>query len=155
MAIHLTEPRSEDDWREARRLIEEYAASLDLDLSFQDIGREIEQLATGYAPPTGAFLFAEEGGSYVGCVGLRCFSEGVGEVKRLYIAPAARGRGVGRLLAVGIVAAGKRLGYARLLLDTLPSMTEALTLYRSLGFAPTSAYRFNPVAGAEFLELQL
>ena len=69
--------------------------------------------------------------------------------------PAARGRGVGGLLAQGIVAAAKQLGYTRLLLDTLPSMKEAQSLYVSLGFKPTAAYRFNPVRGTAFLELEL
>jgi putative acetyltransferase len=153
--IRLVQPRSEADWRQARRLVEEYAASLNLDLSFQDFGHEIEHLAGEYGAPAGAFLLAEENGAFFGCVGLRQFADGVGEIKRLYVSPAARVRGVGRLLAEGIVAAAKRLGYARLLLDTLPSMTEAQSLYRSLGFKPTAPYRFNPVPGAAYLELVL
>ncbi len=155
MVIHLVQPRSDDEWRNARHLIEEYAASLDLDLSFQNLEYELEHLPGEYGPPAGAFLLAEESGSCLGCVGLRRFSDGIGEVKRLYTIPAARGRGLGRLLAEGIVAAGRRLGYRRLLLDTLPSMKEAQTLYVSLGFKPAAAYRFNPVAGAAFLELEL
>lgn len=155
MAIHLVQPNSEDQWRNARRLIEEYAASLNLDLSFQNLAYELEHLVSEYGPPAGAFFLAEENGSYLGCVGLRHFSDGIGEIKRLYTIPAARGRGLGRLLASRIVAAGKLLGYRRLLLDTLPSMKEAQSLYVSLGFKPTAAYRFNPVAGTAFLELEL
>ena len=155
MAIHLLQPRSDDEWGAARQLIEEYAASLDLDLSFQNLAYELEHLAGEYGPPAGAFLLAEENGSYLGCVGLRRFSDGVGEIKRLYAVPAARGRGLGRLLAERIVAAGRLLGYRRLLLDTLPSMNEARSLYVSLGFKPTAAYRYNPVAGTAFLELEL
>ncbi len=155
MAIHLVQPRSGDEWRAARHLIEEYAASLNLDLSFQNIAYELEHLASEYGPPAGAFFLAEENGSFFGCVGLRQFSEGVGEIKRLYTIPAARGCGLGRLLAERIVAAGRVLGYRRLLLDTLPTMKEARSLYLSLGFKPTAAYRFNPVAGTAFLELEL
>jgi len=155
VTTRLARPQSEEDWRRARQLIEEYAASLNLDLSFQNFAHELEHLASEYAPPTGAFFLAEEKGSCVGCVGLRRFSDGIGEIKRLYIIPAARGRGVGRLLAEGIVAAGKKLGYSRLLLDTLPSMREAQSLYGSLGFKPTAAYRFNPIPGTAFLELVL
>jgi GNAT superfamily N-acetyltransferase len=163
----LVQPQSTADWREARRLIEAYATSLDVDLSFQDFDHELHHLTSEYAPPTGAFLLAEECGreawiaseaapaKYVGCVGLRHFAEGVGEIKRLYIVPAARGLGVGRLLADGIAAAARRLGYARLVLDTLPSMSEARALYASLGFTPIAAYRFNPVPGTAFLELEL
>ena len=152
--IRLAQPKSEEGWRQARQLIEEYAASLNLDLSFQNFAHELEQLTSEYAPPTGAFLLAEETGVYVGCVGVRQFSDRSGEIKRLYVIPAARGRGVGRLLAKGIVAAAKQLGYNRLLLDTLPSMKEAQSLYVSLCFKPTAAYRFNPVPGTAFLELE-
>jgi GNAT superfamily N-acetyltransferase len=154
----LLQPRSQQDWAHARELLEQYAASLNLDLSFQNFAHELEQLDREYAPPSGAFLLAEDLGEnpgYVGCVGLRRFSAGVGEIKRLYTIPAARGRGIGRQLAEGIIAAAKELAYARLLLDTLPGMGAAQSLYASLGFKPTAAYRFNPVAGTAFLELML
>lgn len=152
MTIRLAQPQSEKDWRQARQLIEEYAASLDLDLSFQNYADELEHFTSEYAPPTGAFLLAEEKGVYVG---VRQFSDGIAEIKRLYVIPAARGRGIGRLLAEGIVAVAKQLRYTRLLLDTLPSMKEAQSLYVSLGFKPTAAYRLNPVPGTAFLELEL
>jgi GNAT superfamily N-acetyltransferase len=155
VTICLVQPKSEDDWRQARRLIEQYAASLDVDLSFQNFANELQHLEEKYAPPAGAILLAEEGGIYFGCVGLRYFAEGVGEIKRLYATPAARGRRVGRLLAEGIVDMARRAGYVRLLLDTLPSMKEAQALYASMGFKPTAAYRFNPVPGTAFLELTL
>lgn len=155
MTIRLVTPKSDEDWRHARRLIEQYAASLDVDLSFQNFEHELENLESDYGAPTGAFLLAEESGTFFGCVGLRQFAEGVGEIKRLYTVPAARGRRVGRLLAEGIVDAARQLKYTRLLLDTLPFMQEAQRLYASMGFKPTAAYRFNPVPGTVFLELAL
>ncbi len=155
MAIRLTQPRSEDQWRLARGLIEEYAASLNVDLCFQDLDHELANLPDEYGPPGGAFLLAEENGACLGCIGLRRIFDGIGEVKRLYVKPAARGRGAGRLLAEGIVAAARRLGYARLRLDTLPDMQEAQALYATLGFEAIAAYRFNPVPGTAFLELSL
>jgi len=155
VTIRLVQPNSDDSWRQARQLIEEYAASLSIDLSFQNFTHELAHLTSEYAAPTGAFLLAEEDGIHFGCVGLRQFSDGVGEIKRLYVISTARGRGVGRLLAKGIVAAAKQLGYTRLLLDTLYSMQEAQSLYGSLGFKPIAAYRFNPVPGTVFLELEL
>ena len=155
MTIRLNAPQSKEDWREAKRLIEEYAASLNVDLCFQNIDHELAHLAEEYGPPAGAFLLAAENGVNLGCVGLRRISDGVGEMKRLYAVPAARGRGVGRLLAEGIVEAARKLGYAALVLDTLPSMKEAQRLYASLGFKPTSAYRFNPIEGTAYLELKL
>jgi GNAT superfamily N-acetyltransferase len=155
VAICLNPPQSPEDWRRARSLIEEYAASLNVDLSFQNLEHELDNLSSDYAPPAGAFLLAQEDLSYLGCVGLRQHVDGVGEIKRLYITPPARGKRVGRLLAEGIVAVARRLKYRQLLLDTLPFMKEAQSLYASLGFKPTAAYRFNPVPGTVFLELTL
>ena len=151
--LRLTSPQSQDDWLSARRLIEEYAASLDLDLSFQNIAHELDHLAIEYAPPTGAFLLAQDDGVLLGCVGVRRFADGAGEIKRLYVAPAARGRGAGKLLTQAIIEAAKSLGYSRLLLDTLPSMKGAIALYVSLGFREVAAYRFNPEPDAKFFEL--
>lgn len=139
----------------ARRLIEAYAAALHLDLSFQNFDDEISNLAREYGPPDGALLLAEREGAMIGGVGLRKFCGGVCEMKRLYVVPEGRGSGAGRALAQGIIAEGQRLGYARMLLDTLPFMSEAQALYVSLGFTPIPAYRHNPVAGATFLELRL
>jgi GNAT superfamily N-acetyltransferase len=153
--VVLVQPQSEADWSDARTLVQEYADTLGVDLSFQDFANELRQLSAEYAPPLGAFFLATEGAERLGCVGLRQFSEGVAEIKRLYIRPAARGRGLGRTLAQAAVAAGQRLGYRRLLLDTLPSMREAHALYASLGFKPVEAYRFNPVPGTAFLALEL
>jgi putative acetyltransferase len=153
--IELWQPQSAGQWLQARRLVEEYAASLNLDLGFQDIAHELEHLAGAYAPPTGAFLIASQHAELLGCVGLRRHAEGDGEIKRLYVVPAARGRGIGLRLAREVVARAAALGYRRLLLDTLPAMQEAQSLYRALGFTPTSAYRYNPLPGAAYFELPL
>jgi GNAT superfamily N-acetyltransferase len=155
MALRLAPPGSDADWLAARRLIEEYAAGLGVDLCFQGIDQELAHLPEHYGQPAGAFLLAFKGNEAVGCVGLRRHADGVGEMKRLYVAPAGRGLGTGRLLAEGILAAAKRLGYHHVVLDTLPTMKEAQALYASLGFQPTSAYRFNPIAGTAYLELRL
>ena len=154
-AIRIVQPESAEDWRQARKLIEQYAASLDLDLSFQNLQHELENLAIEYAPPAGAFLLAGEKDAYLGCVGLRPLTTDVGEMKRLYAIPAARGQHIGRRLAEAVVEAAKLRGYTRLLLETLPAMKQAQSLYASMGFKPTAAYRFNPVPGAAYLELSL
>ena len=88
-------------------------------------------------------------------MGLRTYDESSGEIKRLYVDPSGRGLGAGRALAKGIIERGRELGYARLVLDTLPSMTQARALYTSLGFTPIPPYRFNPVEGTSFLALTL
>jgi putative acetyltransferase len=155
MSIELIEPQSEEAWGQARILVEEYATSLGVDLSFQNFAHELAHLADEYSPPHGAFLLAVQNGQYLGCVGLRAFSPGIGEIKRLYLAPAARGKGLGRLLVQAIVAAGRQRRYRQLLLDTLPSMNQAHALYASIGFKPTAPYRYNPVPGTAYLELTL
>ncbi len=109
----------------------------------------------GYAPPTGAFLLVEEAGVCAGCVGVRQSSDGIGGINRLYVILATRRYEIWRLIAEGIVAIAMHLGYTRLLLDTLPSMKEAQSVYVALGFKLTSAYRFNPVTETVFLELEL
>lgn len=154
--VSVAQPASDAEWLAARCLIEEYAASLDLDLSFQNIDHELAHLPTEYGPPHGAFLLAKSReGAYTGCVGVRRFSEGAGEIKRFYTRPEVRGRGVGRQLAQHAVLTARALGYQRLLLDTLPTMTAAHALYTALGFIPTAPYRFNPVPGTAYLVLEL
>ena len=155
VTLTLAQPQSAEDWNQARALVEEYAASLQLDLSFQNFAHELEHFSSEYSAPAGAFLLACEQGNYLGCVGVRRFAGEDGEIKRLYVTPAARGRGIGMLLARGIVAEARRLGYARLLLDTLSFMQEAQSLYASLGFRKTAAYRYNPLPGAAYFELSL
>jgi ribosomal protein S18 acetylase RimI-like enzyme len=155
VSASLIRPNSAAEWREARRLVEEYASSLNLDLSFQNFAQELEHFESEYSAPSGAFLLAREKDSFVGCVGLRKLSDTIGEIKRLYVVPTARGLGLGEALVRGIVDEGKQLKYARLVLDTLPSMLAARSLYHALGFKPVAPYRYNPVSGTAFLELQL
>jgi GNAT superfamily N-acetyltransferase len=150
--LQATTPR---EWDEAQRLVREYAASLNVDLSFQNFDHELQHFTTEYAPPTGAFILAEDAGRYVACIAVRQFSAGIGEIKRLYVAPAARGLGLGRMLVERIIVVAREIGYGSLLLDTLPFMKEAQALYLALGFKPTAPYRYNPVAGSAFLRLDL
>jgi ribosomal protein S18 acetylase RimI-like enzyme len=153
--LELAEPVAAADWALARSLIEEYRQALGVDLCFQDIARELAELEHEYAPPAGALLLARLGGRAAGCVALRRLLPGTGELKRLYVVPAARGAGVGRALVARMLARARALGYARLRLDTLGSMHEAQALYRSLGFRPIAPYRFNPLPGTAYFELDL
>ena len=139
------------DVDEARALFREYAASLPFALDFQGFDRELAEFPGDYAPPRGALLLARG----AGCVGLRPLDATTCELKRLYVRPPARGTGLGRRLAEAIIAEGRRLGYQRMRLDTVPGMAAALSLYAELGFREIPPYRTNPNPGAVFLELEL
>lgn len=138
-----------------RQFFRNYAAWLGVDLCFQGFGEEMASLPGAYAAPEGRLYFAMVDGTPAGCVGLRRFSEGICEMKRLYVEPAQRGLGVGRLLVLAAIRAAKELGYRRMILDTLPAMRMAVKLYRELGFTETPAYYPTPIEGTIFLSLDL
>ncbi len=139
----------------ARQLFEEYAASLDISLCFQGFDEELSRLPGAYAPPHGRLLLACRGKESAGCVALRPLEPDTCEMKRLYVRPAYRSSGVGRLLAERVIDEAGTAGYRRMRLDTLPTMGAALHLYRRLGFRQIAPYTANPVKGAVFLELHL
>lgn len=141
-----------DDIAAIAGLFRAYAASLPVDLGYQDFEAELAALPGKYAAPAGALLIARDAaGAPLGCVALRPMADGCCEMKRLYVAPAGRGLGLGRALAEAICAEARRLGYREIRLDTLPTMTEAQGLYARLGFVPTAPYYDTPVAGTRFL----
>ena len=144
--VQRIRPAQPQDLEAVQGFLREYADGLGVDLSFQDFESEL-------ADPLGFYelvLLAKDG-----CVALRRIDEVACEMKRLYVRPAERGSGLGRQLAEAVIAEARARGYSRMLLDTLPEMTAAQVLYRSLGFRETEPYRNNPVPGAAFLELRL
>lgn len=151
----IRDARLPDDLPVVGELFDEYAASLDVDLGFQDFAAERAALPGRYVAPHGGLWLAVDGDAVVGCVALRPLEPGTSEIKRLYLRPSARGTGLGRRLAEAAIARATSAGHARIRLDTLPTMTSAIALYRALGFVEVPAYNDNPVPGALFLERRL
>jgi putative acetyltransferase len=140
----------------ARQLFEEYASWLEISLCFQNFDKELAGLPGDYTLPRGRLLLAIEDEQLAGCVALRPLSDRACEMKRLYVRPAFRGRGLGQKLVATVLDAAREIGYERMLLDTLPGkMDQALAMYRRLGFKEIEAYYDNPVEGVTFMELSL
>ena len=141
---------------QARELFVEYAQSLGMNLCFQNFEQELAGLPGHYAPPDGRLLLAEYEGRLAGCVALHEWENGICEMKRLYLRPSFRGKGLGRVVAEKIIAEAREIGYQRVRLDTIePLMKDAVEMYRKLGFREIAPYRPNPIAGAMYMELQL
>jgi carbonic anhydrase len=141
----------------ARSLFIEYSEGLGLDLCFQNFEKELAELPGGYAPPEGRLLLVILNGEIAGCVALRKINDDrTCEMKRLYVRPKFRGKGIGKASVIKLIEEARALGYARMRLDTLPSqMSEAIKVYRLLGFREIEPYYHNPVEGAMFMELTL
>lgn len=143
------------DLQDVAILFQEYATSLKIDLSFQDFAVELASMPGKYSHPTGFLLLARSPtGQAIGCIGVRSL-EGleISEMKRLYVSPQGRGTGLGRALAQKALDQARQLGYRRIRLDTLRSMTSARSLYEKLGFYEIEPYYHNPLVGTCFLEL--
>lgn len=148
---------SSEDYPLVEGLMREYVDWLPFDVSdFQDIERELSEVATEYGPPKGIAVLAALGDELAGVAGVRHFSPRVAELKRMWVRPTARGRGVGRWLADRAVAEARAKGYRSVRLDTVSDvMAEANQLYESLGFTDVAPYRANPLPAARFMELDL
>jgi putative acetyltransferase len=141
---------------QARGLFQEYAQSLGVNLCFQNFEQELAGLPGHYVPPDGRLLLAEYDGQLAGCVALHKWEDGICEMKRLYLRPSFRGKGLGRVIAEKILAEARSIGYQRMRLDTIePIMKDAAEMYRKLGFREIAPYRPNPIAGTMYMELQL
>jgi ribosomal protein S18 acetylase RimI-like enzyme len=141
---------------QARELFLEYAQSLGFSLCFQNFDKELASLPGGYAPPEGRLLLADQDGQLAGCIALHKLEPGVCEMKRLYLRPRFRGKGLGRALADHIIAEARQIGYQRMRLDTVePVMKDAVAMYRKLGFKEIAPYCPNPMSGVIYMELEL
>ncbi len=151
--LRIVEVCDGEDLERIRELFAEYARDLPFDLSFQNFEEELQSLPGRYAPPSGRMLLARHGDAFIGCVALRQIGEGTCEMKRLFVRPAFRGKGVGRALARAIIEQARRIGYKRMRLDTV--LEPAKSLYRSLGFREIPPYQHVPIEGVVFMELEL
>jgi GNAT superfamily N-acetyltransferase len=139
-----------------RELFADYAAAIGHDhLCFQDFDKEVAELPGYYVPPDGGLWLARIDDRPAGCVALRRLAEDTAELKRVFVRPGFRGHSLGRKLTETALGRAREAGYRRVRLDTMPFMSEAVTLYRSLGFQPCEAYCYNPIPGAMFFELML
>ena len=151
-AFHIAPVRAPADLAAIAQLFATYAASLDVDLGYQDFAAELATLPGKYAPPKGALLLARGADATpLGCVALRALDVArCCEMKRLYVAPEARGLGLGRALIAAVSTEAERIGYREIRLDTLPSMTAAIALYQKAGFVPIAPYYDTPIVGTRF-----
>jgi len=156
VAFELKQASTPAEVETIRTLFREYGESLGFSLCFQSFDEELAGLPGNYALPSGRLLLASESGKAAGCVALRKLEGGICEMKRLYVRPGFRGRGLGEKLAAAIIEAARQTGYEKMRLDTVPGvMDSAIRMYRALGFRKIAPYTHNPVAGAIFLELDL
>lgn len=158
-AIEVRRAASSDDYAEAVVIFREYAASLDVDLCFQNFEAELAGLPGEYAAPAGGLWLAYVDGALAGCGALRpladCDYANACEMKRLFVRPGFRRYGLGRALAQALLDEARSAGYSHLLLDTLDDMEAARELYASLGFEEIPPYYFNPIPGAHYLKADL
>lgn len=158
-------PAAAGDIPEVRAMLREYVAWIGLDLAFQEIDAELEGLPGDYAPPRGALMVALDGAEYIGMIALRPRHDTASiagaqrataaEMKRLFVRPSARGRGLARQLVAAICDEARRLGYEEICLDTLPMMGPAQALYESAGFVDIPPYYDTPIAGTRFMARRL
>ncbi|MGA3106056.1 MAG: GNAT family N-acetyltransferase [Terriglobales bacterium] len=154
--VNLVEAAFPEQIAQARELFLEYGGSLNFSLCFQSFDEELKSLPGAYGPPSGRLLLAQSESHAAGCIALRKLDTGICEMKRLYVRPADRGRGLGRLLVDALIAEARTIGYERMRLDTIESaMQDAVALYRRLGFREIPPYSSVPVKGALWMELLL
>jgi GNAT superfamily N-acetyltransferase len=158
-AVRLAAAAGSAELAAARELFREYAASLGIDLCFQNFEAELAALPGDYAPPTGTLLLAYVDDALAGCGAMRPLADvdyaNACEMKRLYVRPAFRRFGIGRLLAGALIDEARRAGHSVMLLDTLDDMESARGLYASLGFVEVPPYYYNPIPGAHYLKVDL
>lgn len=154
--INIKIAGTEQDFEQGKILFEEYAGSLDFDLGYQDFKKELNTMAQQYKEPDGALLLCFiDNENAAGCAGVRKFSEGIAELKRLYVKPDYRSLKIGKQLLESAIDTAKQLNYKFIRLDTVPGQTKAQQLYHYLGFYEIEPYRYSPIEGTIYFEKRL
>lgn len=154
-AVRFVKAEGEEDLKVVRQLFREYAQSLEIDLCFQNFEEELAALPGKYAAPDGTMVLALVDGEPAGCIALRKSSEGIAEMKRLFVREDFRGLHIGKKLVQLILDEAAGMGYTYIRLDTLSTMKEAVRLYQSFGFYDIEPYIYNPIGDAKYMELKL
>jgi GNAT superfamily N-acetyltransferase len=144
-----------EDFQIGRKLFEEYAALLQVDLSFQNFSEELASIDQQYHKPSGGLILAFCEGEPAGCAGVRNLAPETAELKRMFVKDKYRGHKIGVSLLQQTIELSKALNYKKLRLDTLENMIRAQALYHSFGFKEIPSYRFNPLAGTIYMEKDL
>jgi ribosomal protein S18 acetylase RimI-like enzyme len=153
--VQLIKAGSKIQYQIVSDLFTEYASSLGFDLDFQNFKAELDNLPGDYAGPLGCIILAEINKIPAGCVALRKLEDDTCEMKRMFVKPEFRGKGIGKKLIQAIIEQAQEIGYKKIRLDTISTMTIAINIYESVGFKEINPYRFNPLNGARFYELIL
>ena len=153
--VEIKHCSTDSDFSSAMQITKDYIRWINIDLSFQDIDKELANFSSMYGPPNGLFLLALYEGELGGGVGLRPIEAGVCEMKRLFVYDSFKRKGVGRTLCTTLIQEAMHLGYTKMRLDTLGRMKAAMRLYQNLGFKEIEPYRFNPDPTTKYMELHL
>jgi putative acetyltransferase len=158
-AIRLLTPDSAPWLAQTREILREYEQALGINLCFQNFDAEVDGLPGEYAPPEGGLLLALVDEALAGCGAFRALRDvdyaNACEMKRLYVRPAFRRFGLGRILAQALIDRATQAGYSTMLLDTLDDMEAARGLYEALHFEEIPPYYYNPIPGAHYLKVDL
>ncbi|MEO8771110.1 MAG: GNAT family N-acetyltransferase [Ferruginibacter sp.] len=143
---------TDEEYKAAASLFKEYAAWLNIDLSFQHFEEELAQLKEMYVSPSGGIILSKNEMEYVGCIAIRKIDSEIAELKRMYVKPAFQQFGIGNALLLDALTLAKKCHYKKIRLDTLSNMAPAINLYKRNGFYEIAAYYFNPETTAVFFE---
>jgi len=153
--LEINQCATATDFSLAVQVTEDYIRWIKMDLSFQEIDKELSEFSSMYGPPNGLFLLAWYGSELADGIGLRSLELKVCEMKRLFVYNHFKRKEVGQRLCDALICEAKNLGYEKMRLDTLGRMKAAMDLYGSLGFEEIKPYRFNPDPTTKYMELRL